>query len=143
MSARPVGFWMLLAAGIAVVASVIAAVAVMGTPGAQRRMRQDERRIRDLDRIVDLARIEAREHGRLPASIDVLAKRPGRLAVRDPFTRAPYEYRVIDARSFQVCATFETDTAAGDGDDRPRWTDLQWEHPAGRHCFDRMLESKE
>lgn len=140
MSARPLGFWLLLAAGVAVVATVVAAVAVMGTPDAQRRMRQDERRIRDLDRIVDVARIEAREHGRLPASLDVLAKRPGRLTIRDPFTDAPYEYRVVDARSFQVCATFETDSAT-DIDDGPRWVASEWQHPAGRHCFDRVLET--
>ncbi len=142
MSARPVGFWLLLAAGVAVVATVVAAVAVMGTPDAQRRMRQDERRIRDLDRIDDVVRIEAREHGRLPASIDVLAKRPGRLATRDPFTGAPYEYRTVDARRFQLCATFETDSAA-DSDEEPVWVDTQWKHPSGRHCFDRTFDAKD
>ena len=48
------GRWLAIAASVAVVAAVIAAIWVMGTPSAQREAKLDSRRIDDLNHIVKL-----------------------------------------------------------------------------------------
>ncbi|MDI9240274.1 hypothetical protein QLQ15_15295 [Lysobacter sp. LF1] len=125
------------------VATVVAAVVVMGTPQMQRRARQDERRLEDLRRIVMLTQMVAATHGSVPDDLDAIAKQPGRPTTRDPFTGAPYEYVVLDARHYRLCATFQTDSASGVGRRRTfeiPWPDPEWQHPAGRHCFDRVIK---
>lgn len=131
--ARPLAFGMI---GLAVFA-VGAAIYVTGSPMQQRRERVDERRVDALKDLVREVRAHAKRHdGRLPASIDALT-RPGlRLDQRDPVTGTPYEYRVIDAGTFELCASFESDTARNA---RYRRWDTDWAHGAGRHCFQRRL----
>lgn len=139
---RP-GFWILLAAGCTVIAVVVGAIAVMGSPQAQRRVRQDERRIEDLQRIAALAQMLARTQGRLPADLGAIASQPGRRVTNDPFTGAPYEYMVLDARRYRLCAKFDTDSATTDGEPgRYEFAGVspEWQHPAGRYCFDRLVE---
>ncbi|MBD8526533.1 hypothetical protein [Pseudomarimonas arenosa] len=51
-SPNGLGRWLLVGAAVLVMAAVLAAVIVMGTPAAQREMRLDERRAADLQRIV-------------------------------------------------------------------------------------------
>lgn len=137
MNARTLGRGLLVAATVTVVATVVAAVVVMGTPAQQRALRLDERRVADLQRVVDAARQHAGRTGALATDLTTLASRPGlRLPITDPDTALPYEYAVQDARTFRVCATFATDTAMDT--QRPRASEEEdWLHPAGRHCFDR------
>jgi len=133
------GRWLLVIAGVVVAASVVAAVVSMGTPGQQRRVRQDDRRVRDLDRLKDQIESWAERTGSLPADIGVLARPGVRALTRDPFTGKPYEYVARTHSTYTLCAVFETDTAATDDDvyGRP-----DWPHPAGRHCFDLKLPDK-
>lgn len=142
MSAAPLGRWLLIAAALVIAATVAAAIAVMGSPSAQREARLDQRRVRDLDRIADAVREHARRHGQPPADLAMLARQPGvRLAIADPVSAAPYAYRVDDARSFRLCARFGTDTAATT-DEEQRWIDRRWLHGAGEQCFDLKVDDK-
>ncbi len=131
------GRWILIVAAVAVAATVVAAIAVLGTPGAQRQLRQDERRVRDLSSLQDEIEAWAKQRGALPADLAVLARRPGvRLATTDPFNAQPYAYRVVDARNYRLCATFDTDTAEVRSD---RGSARTWRHPRGNYCFDLVL----
>jgi hypothetical protein len=131
------GRWMLIVAGVAVAATVAAAIAVLGSPGMQRQLRQDERRVRDLSSLKGEIEEWGTERGALPADLAVLARRPGvRLTTADPFSAQPYAYQVLDVRNYRLCATFDTDTAEA-RNDRP--TDRTWRHPRGNHCFDLAL----
>ena len=50
-------------------------------------------------------------HGKLPGDLDLLGKQPGyRIAQKDADTAKPYEYDVLGATSYHLCADF-----AGDG----------------------------
>jgi hypothetical protein len=135
MSARPVGHWLLVLAGLLVLATVAWAIAVMGSPAEQRRMRVDERRVDDLRQVEAAARAYRTGSGVLPDTIDAIVARPGvALDVADPETGSRYEYRKTGADAFELCATFVTDTAANRQAGR-RWQDPRWAHGAGRHCF--------
>ncbi|MFC4726947.1 hypothetical protein [Coralloluteibacterium thermophilus] len=136
MSTGASGGRALLAGAAVVVAAVVgAALWVLDTPGAQREMRLDARRVDDLRRIERAVRQYAEETGALPGELSALATQPGRrLDLADPVTGRPYEYERIDARRFRLCAEFLTDTAerGGGGQD--------WPHARGRHCAQRSLD---
>lgn len=141
MSARGDGLsgrWLATAATLVVIATVAAAIAVMGSPWAQREAKFDRRRVEDLDRIVAAVSRYADGHGALPPDLATLARQPGRrLAIVDPRHRTPYTYQVTGARTYRLCASFATDAAT---DGVGFWTREEWAHGAGRQCFDRRLE---
>lgn len=143
MSAPAVGRWLLVAAAVVIIATVVGAIAVIGTPGTQRQLRMDDRRVDDL-RQLEIAAREYRERtGALPEGFDVLVAQPGvALAVVDPVTATPYGYRRLAGDRFSLCAVFATDTA-GERDGRRRWIDLQWAHGVGRHCFEFHGDAKQ
>lgn len=97
--------------GLAGLASVliIAALLVAGGPVQARKERRDDTRARDVMALAHQVGCLAEEgDGMLPASVDATEVCPftGRLA--DPFTGAAYRYQPIDARSWRICAEFET-----------------------------------
>jgi hypothetical protein len=102
----------------------------VGAPSDERARRLDTRRVADLRGISEAANVFLDRHGRLPGSLDELAREPGvSLNLRDPGSTA-YEYRVTGGRSYEVCATFQRDSAESG---RPG-ADF-WSHGAGRQCF--------
>lgn len=133
MSARPVGTWFLVAAGVAVIGALVAALAVIGSPARQRAQRFDERRVRELMQLQAAIDRYASNETRLPASLAALARSASAdgLTLVDPETGARYGYAVLDARRYRLCATFATARRKGDADT----FDDAWLHPAGRHCF--------
>jgi hypothetical protein len=147
MSATPsgnrIGLYLAVAASVVVVATVCAAIAVMGTPAQQRLARLDEARIDDLQELAQAVRHQARVAGALPASLQVFAEERGSsLRLADRVTGARYGYMVKDKGVFALCATFDTDTSQVRLADR-RWRGNahEWDHPAGRHCFDLPLKA--
>ena len=131
----PLGRW--LAAGVVVLAivAIIGAVRVMGTPGQQRTHRLDDRRVSDINRLADAIQGFHERHDRFPKDIGALDDEVGvRMPRTDPETGVAYEYRILDARRFELCAVFLNDTA-----DEP---DASTPHGAGRHCFTRKVKGK-
>lgn len=137
MSARPVGTWFLIAAGIAVAASIVAAIAVIGAPSHQRAKRFDERRVHDLTVLHNAIERHGRSEQRLPNTLAELRRPDGNAFDRtDPQTGQPYDYRVLDARRYELCATFATERTTRDASESHL---DEWLHPAGRHCFTHSL----
>lgn len=131
------GRWLLVAAAVVIAATVVAAIALMGSPSAQRQSRLDEKRVRDLQRIDRVVGRYLDSHGALPADLATLAAQPGqRLAIADPVDGAPYGYETTGPRTFRLCAGFATDTAQAPGG-APWALEDGWHHGAGRQCFDR------
>jgi hypothetical protein len=130
------GRWLLIGAGVAVVATIVAAIATMGTPGQQRLVREDGRRQRDLARLRTEVNGWATQNGALPADLAALVRPGVRVQTSDPFTSQSYEYQVLGDRDYRLCAVFNTDSA---GEERNDDESLQWRHPRGRHCFDLKL----
>ena len=131
---------LMIVAGVVVVATLAAALWLLGSPASQRQQQLDQRRVDDLQRLVEAVRAYAKTHKALPQTLEVVARQPGRnLPVADPVDATPYEYRVTDAETFRLCAVFATDTARTT-DDGGRWVEDEWLHGAGRHCFDRKSD---
>jgi hypothetical protein len=129
-----------IAAGVVVVATIVAAIVVMGSPSTQRAAKLDDRRVRDLDRIVDVIGHYADRKHSLPPDVATLAEEPGRrLAIADPVDGSPYGYEITGARTFRLCAVFATDTARSHRGSE-RWRGEEWHHATGRHCFDRKVK---
>lgn len=122
----------------AVAAVVITGLIVIGSPAEQRVRRLDERRVQDLAQIKGAVDAYWTTRGGLPESIAQLTEAQGpylRAHERDPDSGAPYEYRVLDAAVYELCAEFQR---AFD-DDNPYMR--EWSHPAGRRCF-RLVPEK-
>ena len=114
---------------VVVVAAAGAAFYVLGSPGEQRLLRLDERRVEDLNGIRAGVNAYWRANRKLPASLD--DAREGTTLYRDPVSGAPYDYRVTGERSYELCATFDRAYAPEEPGSAVRF----WPHPAGRHCF--------
>jgi hypothetical protein len=117
---------------IAVVIGTIAgALVLIGSPAEQREYRMDERRVRDLRLVADSVNLYWTRRGRLPASLDEIAREFG-VPAADPAGGAPYAYRAIADDSYELCATFVRDSSTSPGG--PAAVDF-WSHGRGRQCF--------
>ncbi len=116
-----------------VAVGLILAFAYLGSPGHARAVALDRVRIHALETIA--SRLD--KHGSLPSRL------PKNLMESDPTTHQAYNYRRLDARHYQLCATFETASEkhienvpdVGDGYVNYQYAPRNWSHPAGHHCF--------
>jgi hypothetical protein len=113
-----------------VVAGIAGGLYILGSPARARVDRLDQRRIQDLQQIEAMVNVYWGRHKRLPNALEELSAEPGMaMNATDPVTGAPYPYRAIDNRTFEVCAVFESvSPRAGSS---PNF----WLHGAGRQCF--------
>jgi hypothetical protein len=59
-------------------------------------------------------------------------------SIVDPDTGLAYEYLIDATSTYQLCATFETNTVGQSQDPQnpyPYYTSTFWEHPIGRTCY--------
>lgn len=127
------GHWLVAAAILAVVVTLVAAFLVMRSPSEERMRRLDQRRVDELTTLQQAVEAYVRKHDRLPADLDAAADGFA-VSRNDPVTGQPYEYAVVDARTYRLCAVFETTAEGGMATARL----FQWAHGAGRHCFERV-----
>ena len=128
-----------IAGAIGALLAVGAGLWVIGSPATQRAVRLDERRLDDLDRIAESVQYRWEADDALPPDLATLAARPGStMPTKDPDTGQAYEYVVVDAHRFRLCAVFATDTA--EYGVRRRAADR--DHGRGRHCFDHRVETE-
>lgn len=133
------GRWIAILASVVVTATIVVAIVVMGPPSAQRLSRLDERRVTDLGNLTQAIQDYRDAHDRLPADLSTLAAQPGsRLAIVDPGTGQPYGYAALGAREYQLCARFDTDTAAT-LEAPVAWAPGDWNHGVGTRCFKRRV----
>jgi hypothetical protein len=143
----------IFAVGATVVVAAVIAVGLFlnGNPAEVRRQRLDEQRISDLNALSSAVDATLQSGGALPASLAELGRdrRWTFLRDRDPVTGEPYEYRTTGARSYELCATFDTSSSPGAArlapvgflalgiPATPRSQDAAgfWDHGPGRHCF--------
>lgn len=124
--------------------AIIAGFFIMGTPQEQRNKRFDEQRVQNLQvlqsEIINYWQVK----GILPRDLQALANNvTGFTAPVDPASKEPYEYEIKDELNFSLCANF----ASASGDTKvttPRFDyygyEANWDHGAGRVCFDRTID---
>jgi len=132
------------------VISIIAGFFIMGSPATQRKLRNDNQRINDLQGIQSQVTNYYQTTEKIPATLEDL-KDPlvGGYVQVDPETGESYEYKATGDLTFELCATFslplpEFDASKADPSD---WQvrDLKqkaedWAHEEGRTCFDRTID---
>lgn len=137
--------------GVIVLATIIAGFFIIGSPQAIRAQKQDAVRISDLQNIQWQVVNYWQQKEKLPAKLsDLNDPISGNVIPVDPATKEPYEYRVTGARAFEICATFaKAGTNQAGGISRPvepmglgGGKDIadNWQHDAGRVCFDRTID---
>jgi hypothetical protein len=119
----------LLVVAIAVVAgAVVAGLRLAGSPSQERELLLDDVRVRNLAEIGRAVDLVHSRTGQLPSGLQSVGPDTGvELALTDPATGAPYDYRVLDGDAFELCATFQRDSGS-------RAPDF-WRHRVGRQCF--------
>jgi hypothetical protein len=124
-----------LGAAAAVVVVFSIGLGVAGTPGVQRRMETDRRRVQDLRAVAGAVHFWNQRAGMtaepLPAALAQLAgKGIQRSQLADPETGRLYEYRAKSGTMYELCAVF----SGPQEEDQVRQTQF-WYHAAGHTCF--------
>jgi len=119
---------------LAVVAAVGVGLYLNGAPSELRLVRLDEQRVQDLRNLATAVDNYHERNALLPVELDQLDEADlwNMNRTSDPETREPYGYRVVDARSYDLCAVFHR---ASDEQEYDIALPDFWNHPAGRHCF--------
>lgn len=133
----------LLAGALAVVGVVVVwGFTLIGSPSFNRKLSADKNRAEDLQRLADDVEQYFSEHKKFPEKLADL-KEPeysygrGR-QLEDPTTKKPYEFKVKDAFSYELCAEFELTSQEADLERRPysySRNRTRWDHGVGRSCF--------
>lgn len=148
------GLSMSIAASVVavVVASIIGAFFIIGSPQQQRLMRYDYQKVNDLQSMQWQITDFYQQKQRLPESLEEL-KDPlrGTTIPEDPQADKgmAYAYRPLGALQFELCATFNTENEATKDAAmaRPVAVDVYvdpsmefWQHKAGEVCFERTID---
>ncbi len=132
---------LVVVAALVVVGSIIGGFFIIGSPMTQRNLRLDGERVNHLQTLQNEIINYWRQEHKLPDSLDNLKDRiSGFVLYHDPVSAKPYEYRVTDKLSFELCAVFSGVTHQGQAYSYPPPSPYMpqisnWEHGAGRTCF--------
>jgi hypothetical protein len=132
--------------GILVVVTIVAGFFIIGTPGEARKARIDQDRVYDLQSIQSQVVYYYQQKERLPQNLAELNDPLSYYSVpMDPESGTAYEYRRVDALSFELCATFTAESkGTGKGMARPAEPlyegEQNWQHGAGRTCYTRTID---
>ena len=135
-------------AAILVIGSIVAGFSVLGTPQTQRMFRYDSQKTSDLQGIQWQIVNHWQQKGALPANLDALNDPfSGFMVPVDPQTKLSYEYERTGTLSFNLCADFNKESQMMSGSmvrmaypEPMGKTEENWQHGAGRHCFDRTID---
>lgn len=123
----------------AIVLAVVYGLFQVGTPAQQRLLQFDERRVSDLDQITYAVDSYWDRNQSLPDGLEQLhdSRYYYVQSIADPKTGQPYEYWVTDEDSYELCATFETNSTEQVNPSivRPPFSREIWNHGVGLTCF--------
>ena len=122
-----------LLGSLLVVAVVVVGLYIAGSPGEQRLLRFDERRIRDLQMISRSIQTHADKTDRLPGELSELVG--GQLLRKlplDPVSEEAYVFEPVGEHGYRLCAEFSRPSRNLPQPDA-------WSHDAGYQCFDFKL----
>ncbi len=146
-----------IVSSVLVVASIVTAFAVFGSPMMVRKLRADNMRVSHLQSIQWQIINHWQQKGALPETLSA-AQDPlsSYLELNDPETGKPYVYEPTGKLSFKLCADFLMESQEND----PKYgaytvggmdyavsarypgdvTNNTWKHAAGNVCFDRTID---
>jgi len=121
-----------------VIACLVVAFSLIDSPKKARELREDSERVNELQQITYSIRdFHQNNEDRLPQNLNELVDdfnlRENTLL--DPVTEEKYEFKIIDAQNYELCANFTYSNRDFDTQVRNQWVDPAWSHDAGRSCF--------
>lgn len=129
-----------------VLVTIVSGFFIIGSPASQRNRRFDEKRVNDLQILQNQVVNYWVQKERLPDGLNELKDDiSGFVPPRDPGTDANYEYTKGGPLTFELCATFQTEsrgTAKSPRIAEPFGFGLiqNWKHDADRTCFERTID---
>ncbi len=145
------------AAGVIILVLVVGAFFIVGSPQSARLAQFDQQRINDLQNIQWQVVNYWQRKGVLAQSLaDLNDSISGYVVPTDPETNRPYEYIPETpaipggaGATFTLCATFDTSDNTNNSKTTvhaptiyPNGPSQNWNHSAGRVCFDRTIDSQ-
>lgn len=118
---------------IVVVAGVVLAFLSIGPPAQSRQLSLDRARVTDLSMIRGAIIYYGRSEKKGPPAAlrDLTGPLPQGIDMNDPQTGRPYEYRVLSAKRYMLCATFASQQQPENDYSGPS----RWFHGAGHTCY--------
>lgn len=136
---------------VVVIAAIVLGFFFAGSPQDAREIRLDEQQINDLQGIQWRTEEYFRVNETLPQNIEELFIEIS--APQAPESRDDYKYRVLKEDTFELCATFSAESTtyvtqirqapsiASPLDGRLIKNPYNWDHGAGRVCFERVIRT--
>lgn len=136
--------------GVLVLAVVVGAFVVVGSPSSARLIQFDQQKVSDLSNIQNQVVNYWQRKGALPNYLsDLNDSISGFVAPTDVQTKASYEYNLKDAAnlSFELCANFNKPTQPSTNGVPAIYFNnsgiaQNWDHTAGRVCFERTIDKQ-
>ena len=123
---------------VVIITSFIGTFFIIESPAVSRNKAHDLTRAGDLTNIKYAIDGYYGEYNKLPENLADLKINNAYLKLNDPITKQPYEYKIIDETSFQLCSEFEysnKDLASQEA----YMYGTEFSHEAGLNCFDRKI----
>lgn len=126
---------------VVLVAAMVGGLFTVGSPAQRRREALDEQRITSLQSISYAIDTYYQSNQKtLPPDLAALIRHQPHLStqVTDPKTGVTYGYRIRSTTdlTYELCATFETETNLSRNEPRPYGDVYNWVHPLGEKCFE-------
>ncbi len=132
---RFVRYGMLAVVVTAAVAASAVAMTNVSSPATERLKHADEQRETGLEAIDDSIMSYARQHKKLPASLDDLGRATHVKFPRDPATDKPYAFVRLNDTDYRLCTTFNAAAKRIPNEYGVVPESTFKEHPAGAYCF--------
>lgn len=134
---------------LCVVAGIVTAFFVVGSPSTERARRMDLQRVNNLQQITYALDSYYYNKSTIPENLkdlqgvqDIYIE-----SVVDPKTLEPYAYRKLDATRYELCATFELDGNSSPDGRTPVAVpyggpyDKMWQHVSGTQCYELQVRT--
>lgn len=134
--------------GALVALSIVAGFFIVGTPQQARLYRFDAQKVSDLATIQNEVLNYWTKTGKLPQSLMILNDPLSGVSIPNDPQGGAYEYEIVSAYTFNLCATFNADSRGAHVSDAsvpmvPKaygGLDENWQHGAGHECFLRTID---
>ncbi|OGY44816.1 MAG: hypothetical protein A2729_02945 [Candidatus Buchananbacteria bacterium RIFCSPHIGHO2_01_FULL_39_14] len=121
-----------------IVVSFIGSFFVVDSPRLARSKAYDHTRAANLQEIEFSVQNYYYQNQKLPADLETLRLDNVTLAISDPSTDKPYEYRTIDDKNYELCAEFENSNLdVKNREFQPYYSEFAYQK--GRNCFTKKV----
>lgn len=121
---------------VASAATIVSGILIAGSPKEARLRNFDLQRTSDLSELRFFVENYYRENEKLPEDLTATQLKD----IKDPESGQPYEYRIIDESTYELCAIFSLSAEESENSFRRFPGEDEWHfHEAGKQCFQKKI----